>query len=135
MVPHNVAGLITTFGGDRPVMSRLDTFFTKLNAGTKEPYAFFGNEPNANIPWLYAFAGATYHDAGDRQAAMNEWYSPASEGHRRQRRPRPAVVVVRVGRARHVPGDPGPRRDGAQLAVVRQSRGHHQDRQNHHDQR
>ncbi|WP_158880396.1 GH92 family glycosyl hydrolase [Amycolatopsis anabasis] len=80
MVPYNVAGLITAFGGDRAVVSRLDTFFTELNAGTKKPYAFLGNEPNANTPWLYAFAGAPHKTQAIARRAMNELYNPRPEG-------------------------------------------------------
>ncbi|GAA1984064.1 GH92 family glycosyl hydrolase [Amycolatopsis minnesotensis] len=80
MVPYNVAGLTTAFGGDQAVNSRLDTFFTKLNAGTKEPYAFLGNEPNANTPWLYDFTGAPYKTQSIARRAMTELYNPNPEG-------------------------------------------------------
>lgn len=80
MVPHNLRGLITAFGGDQATQSRLDTFFTKLNAGTSEPYAFMGNEPNANAPWVYTYAGAPAKTQAVVRRVMTELYNPRPEG-------------------------------------------------------
>jgi putative alpha-1,2-mannosidase len=80
MVPYDVAGLVTALGGNATVVSRLDDFFTHLNAGTNQPYAFLGNEPNANAPWLYDFAGAPYKTQALVRRAMTELYNPNPEG-------------------------------------------------------
>jgi predicted alpha-1,2-mannosidase len=80
MVPYDVAGLITALGGNAAVVSRLDKFFTHLNAGTNQPYAFLGNEPNANAPWLYDFAGAPHKTQSLVRRAMTELYNPNPEG-------------------------------------------------------
>ncbi|HVV09058.1 GH92 family glycosyl hydrolase [Amycolatopsis sp.] len=80
MVPYDVAGLITALGGNQAVQSRLDEFFTELNAGTQDPHAFLGNEPNANSPWLYDFAGAPYKTQSVVRRAMTELYNPDPEG-------------------------------------------------------
>jgi predicted alpha-1,2-mannosidase len=80
MVPYDAAGLITAFGGNQAVQSRLDEFFTELNAGTQDPHAFLGNEPNANAPWLYDFAGAPYKTQAIVRRAMTELYNPNPEG-------------------------------------------------------
>jgi predicted alpha-1,2-mannosidase len=80
MVPYDAAGLITAFGGNQPVVSRLDNFFTDLNAGTEKPNAFMGNEPNANAPWLYAFAGRPDKTQSIVRRAMTELYNPNPEG-------------------------------------------------------
>ncbi|KAA9155805.1 glycoside hydrolase family 92 protein [Amycolatopsis acidicola] len=80
MVPYNVGGLITALGGNQAVQSRLDEFFTELNAGTQDPHAFLGNEPNANSPWLYDFAGAPYKTQAVVRKAMTELYNPNPEG-------------------------------------------------------
>jgi predicted alpha-1,2-mannosidase len=58
MIPHNPAGLIAALGGDAAASARLDHYFTELNAGTEEPYAFMGNEPSFNAAWLYNWLGA-----------------------------------------------------------------------------
>lgn len=59
MVPHDLPGLFTAMGGSAAVTARLDSFFTNLNAGGKQPYAYLGNEPSFNTPWSYAYAGRT----------------------------------------------------------------------------
>ncbi|MEC3980339.1 GH92 family glycosyl hydrolase [Amycolatopsis sp. H20-H5] len=80
MVPYDLGGLVTAFGGNKAVESRLDTFFTKLNAGTAEPYAFMGNEPNANAPWVYAYAGSPAKTQSIVRRSMTELYNPRPEG-------------------------------------------------------
>ncbi|MFG3586089.1 GH92 family glycosyl hydrolase [Streptomyces sp. NPDC047990] len=57
MVPHDLPGLFRLMGGNAAVTGRLDTFFTRLNAGGGEPYAYLGNEPSFDTPWAYDYAG------------------------------------------------------------------------------
>lgn len=57
-VPHDPGTLVERLGGSKAVVPRLDAFFTKLNAGTKDPNFYMGNEPNFGTPWLYNWAGA-----------------------------------------------------------------------------
>ena len=59
-VPFNYSGLITALGGNDAVNTRLDDFFTKLNVGPSQPYAFLGNEPTLETPWIYDYSGAPY---------------------------------------------------------------------------
>ncbi|WP_410642118.1 GH92 family glycosyl hydrolase [Amycolatopsis sp. lyj-346] len=80
MVPYDLGGLVTAFGGNIAVQSRLDTFFTQLNAGTQEPYAFMGNEPNSNAPWVYSYAGAPAKTQSIVRRSMTELYNPRPEG-------------------------------------------------------
>ncbi|WP_084743306.1 GH92 family glycosyl hydrolase [Amycolatopsis australiensis] len=80
MVPYDLGGLVTAFGGNTAVQSRLDTFFTQLNAGTQLPYAFMGNEPNSNAPWVYSYAGAPAKTQAIVRRSMNELYNPRPEG-------------------------------------------------------
>jgi len=61
MVPFNLSGLFSKMGGDPTVVSRLDTFFTMLNAGPTSQYAWMGNEPSVEAPWEYNFAQAPSH--------------------------------------------------------------------------
>ncbi|MEU9287210.1 GH92 family glycosyl hydrolase [Streptomyces sp. NPDC048275] len=56
MVPHDLPGLFALMGGNAAVTARLDTFFTHLNAGGTQPYAYLGNEPSFNTPWAYDYA-------------------------------------------------------------------------------
>ncbi|MCU4186711.1 glycoside hydrolase family 92 protein [Acidiferrimicrobium sp. IK] len=47
-------------GGDAKVISRLDTFFTQLNAGPNQPYYWAGNEIDLSAPYMYDYVGAPY---------------------------------------------------------------------------
>lgn len=60
MVPFDPAGLFAVMGGRAAAARRLDTFFTRINEGLSSPYAFMGNEPNSNAPWLYDWAGQPF---------------------------------------------------------------------------
>jgi predicted alpha-1,2-mannosidase len=53
MVPQDLAGLLKAMGGDRAAVARLDAFFAALNAGPDQPYAWQGNEPGLDTPWIY----------------------------------------------------------------------------------
>ena len=80
MVPHDLAGLFRAVGGDKAAVKRLDTYFTKLNAGPHEPYAFLGNEPSLNAPYAYAYAGAPYRTQDVVRRALNTLYGPGPDG-------------------------------------------------------
>src|SRR5258706_12696614 len=53
--PLDLVGLL---GGAAPTIARLDTYFTKLNEGPGSMYAFMGNEPDFQGPWISDFVGA-----------------------------------------------------------------------------
>jgi len=57
MVPQNLAGLIQGLGGQDAANSRLDSFFSRLNAGPNKPFAWSGNEPELDTPWVYDSTG------------------------------------------------------------------------------
>lgn len=57
MVPFNHRALFDLMGGNEAATARLDEFFTELNGGPDQPYAYLGNEPSLNTPWAYAYAG------------------------------------------------------------------------------
>jgi predicted alpha-1,2-mannosidase len=59
-VPHDPRTLFDRLGGNAAVVARLDAFFGKLNAGTKDPNFYMGNEPSFGTPWLYDWAGAPW---------------------------------------------------------------------------
>jgi predicted alpha-1,2-mannosidase len=61
MVSFNLVGLFNQMGGDSAAVGRLDTFFSKLNAGPNSPFAWMGNEPSVEVPWEYDFALAPSH--------------------------------------------------------------------------
>ena len=80
MVPYDAEGLITAMGGRAAVVDRLDEFFTELNAGPEEPYAFLGNEPTMQTPWLYDYAGVPAKAQDVTRRAMGELYNPTESG-------------------------------------------------------
>ncbi|XVS66927.1 lectin [Actinosynnema sp. CA-299493] len=80
MVPYNHRGLFDAMGGNAAVTSRLDTFFTELNAGPKKPYAYLGNEPTLNTPWAYAYAGAPHKTQDVVRRALTSIFPPTPEG-------------------------------------------------------
>jgi predicted alpha-1,2-mannosidase len=80
MVPFNLRGLFDKLGGNDQVVQRLDTFFTQLDAGTKAPYAFMGNEPSLETPWEYDYAGAPYKTQQVVRQIVNTLYTPDANG-------------------------------------------------------
>jgi predicted alpha-1,2-mannosidase len=80
MVPYNIAGLVTALGGAAAVNQRLDTFFSKLNAGTREPYAFLGNEPTLQTPYIYDYTGAPYKTQAITRRVLGEIWKAAPNG-------------------------------------------------------
>jgi len=81
LVPHNYRGLFDAMGGNAAVLSRLDTFFTELNAGPTKPYAYLGNEPTLNTPWAYAYAGAPYKTQDVVRRALTSVYNAGPNGY------------------------------------------------------
>jgi predicted alpha-1,2-mannosidase len=99
-VPQDLFALGNLIGGRSNVVTKLDTFFTHLNAGRFEPYDWAGNEPSLWSPWEYDYFGAPwetqdvvrrivttqYHDApvnepgNDDLGAISSWYVWAAMG-------------------------------------------------------
>ena len=83
-----------------------ETYFTQLNARPLRPYDWSGNEPDEWAPWAFDYFGAPARPSGS--------CGPSPTAVRRRtgrrtgkRRPRRDLLVVRVGRARPLPRDPG----------------------------
>jgi predicted alpha-1,2-mannosidase len=80
MVFADVRGLFEMMGGPDRAAERLDAFFTKLNAGPHEPFAYLGNEPSLQTPWLYAWAGRPYRTQDVVHRARTELFGPHPNG-------------------------------------------------------
>jgi len=80
LVPHDLPALFTAMGGDAAVTSRLDTFFTQLNAGAEKPYAYLGNEPSFNIPWAYDYAGRPDRTQDTVRRALTTLFTDRPDG-------------------------------------------------------
>lgn len=81
MVPFDVAGLRARLGGTSAMRSRLDTFFTQLNAGPASQYAFLGNEPGLSTPYEYHWLGRPDRSADIVRRAMRALYAPRPDGY------------------------------------------------------
>jgi predicted alpha-1,2-mannosidase len=80
MVPYDEAGLITALGGNAAVNQRLDQFFSKLNVGISQPFAFLSNEPSLETPWLYDFSGAPYKTQSTVRTVLSQLYNSSPSG-------------------------------------------------------
>jgi len=80
MVPHNLASLINGMGGNQRAASALDIFFTKLDAGPGEPYAWLGNEPTIGSPWTYLSAGEPWRAQRVVRDAITQLWGDTPDG-------------------------------------------------------
>ncbi|GAA1370551.1 GH92 family glycosyl hydrolase [Streptomyces beijiangensis] len=80
LVPQNTAGLIQAMGGRDATSERLDTFFTKLNAGPNEPYMWAGNEVNFGVPWVYNHLGTPWKTQKAVRDIATTLFSPTPDG-------------------------------------------------------
>jgi putative alpha-1,2-mannosidase len=79
-VPQNLRGLFDALGGNGAVVSKLNTFFTQLNAGRKQPYDWAGDEPSLGIPWVYDYAGAPWQSQDVVRRIVTTLYGPTPNG-------------------------------------------------------
>ncbi|WP_343244937.1 GH92 family glycosyl hydrolase [Streptomyces sp. SID14478] len=80
LVPQNTAGLIQAMGGRDATAKRLDTFFTKLNAGPNEPYMWAGNEVDFGVPWVYNHLGQPWKTQEKVRTVATTLFSPTPDG-------------------------------------------------------
>jgi len=93
-VPQDLFALASLMGGDKSAVTRLNAYFTRLNAARFAPYDWAGNEPSLFVPWEYDYFGAPwrtqqvvrrivttlYHDApvnepgNDDLGSISSWY-------------------------------------------------------------
>lgn len=81
MVPFDLKGLAQKMGGLKIAAARLDTFFTKLNAGMTSRHAYLGNEPCLETPWIYDFLGEPYKTQQVLREAITTLYSYRPDGY------------------------------------------------------
>ncbi|MEV6507396.1 GH92 family glycosyl hydrolase [Streptomyces sp. NPDC051642] len=80
MVPQDLPGLFAAMGGDAAVTARLDTFFSSLNAGADQPYAYLGNEPSFGTPWAYTYVGHADRAGAVTHRALSTLFTDAPGG-------------------------------------------------------
>jgi predicted alpha-1,2-mannosidase len=81
MVPFNLKALVEAMGGRDAAAARLDSFFTQLNAGAGSPFAYMGNEPCLETPWIYSFLGRPYKTQQIVRRILTELYSSEPAGY------------------------------------------------------
>ncbi len=81
MVPFDLKGLADAMGGPKAAAARLDTFFTKLNDGANSRFAYMGNEPCLETPWIYCFLGRPCQTQEIVRRVLTELYSAAPDGY------------------------------------------------------
>ncbi len=79
-VPQNLRGLFDAIGGNAAVVAKLNTFFTQLNAGRKQPYDWAGDEPSLGVPWEYDYAGAPWRTQAVVRRIATSLYGPTPNG-------------------------------------------------------
>lgn len=81
MVPFNLKGLADALGSPGRAAARLDTFFTRLNAGDNSVYAYMGNEPCVETPWIYCFLERPWKTQEVVRRVLMELYSSQPDGY------------------------------------------------------
>jgi predicted alpha-1,2-mannosidase len=81
MVPFNLNGLVNALGGPDKAATQLDTFFTHLNAGDNSVYAYLGNEPCVETPWIYCFLERPWKTQELVHRVLAELYSSRPGGY------------------------------------------------------
>ncbi|WP_019966839.1 GH92 family glycosyl hydrolase [Segatella maculosa] len=89
LVPHDVHGLISAFGGDKPFTNKLDSLFIVQGdmgkdaspdiSGLIGQYAH-GNEPGHHIIYLYDYAGQPWKTALRVREVLNTMYHDSVDG-------------------------------------------------------
>ena len=80
LVNFDLHGLIEKLGGDEKAVARLDTFFTKTNGGLSSEFAYMGNEPCEETPWVYDFTGAPSKTQALVRRVQTELFTPLASG-------------------------------------------------------
>jgi predicted alpha-1,2-mannosidase len=81
MVPFNLNGLADALGGPDAAATRLDTFFTRLNDGDNSVYAYLGNEPCVETPWIYCFLERPWKTQEVVRQVLKQLYSSEPGGY------------------------------------------------------
>lgn len=89
LVPHDVEGLVTLFGGEEPFLQKFDSLFTvssDLNEGASiditgmiGQYAH-GNEPSHHILYMYGYVGRQWRTAELVRTVYDQFYQASPNG-------------------------------------------------------
>jgi len=79
-VPQNLASLFSLMGGNGAATSKLNTFFTSLNASRYSPRYWAGNEPNLWAPWEYDASGSPWRTQQVVRKVLDTQYALTPNG-------------------------------------------------------
>ncbi|TWR31128.1 glycoside hydrolase family 92 protein [Mucilaginibacter pallidiroseus] len=89
LVPHDVEGLVTLLGGEKPFIQKLDSLFKAEGDLGKEhspdisgligQYAH-GNEPSHHIAYLYTYVGQPWKTADKVRFILDNFYTTKADG-------------------------------------------------------
>jgi predicted alpha-1,2-mannosidase len=80
LVNFNFRTLVDKLGGNAKAVARLDRFFTKLNDGLNTEFAYLGNEPCEEAPWVYDFAAAPWRTQAVVRRIQTELFTSQPSG-------------------------------------------------------
>lgn len=80
MVPQDMGGLLAALGSPAAARTRLDRFFTRLNAGPTRPYAWLGNEPSLLAPYAYLWLGLPARSEAVVHRALTTLFAAQPDG-------------------------------------------------------
>ena len=80
MVNFDLGGLASRLGGNEKTNERLDTFFTQTNAGLRSAFAYMGNEPCEETPWVYDFTSSPRRTQQIVRRIQNELFTTQPSG-------------------------------------------------------
>lgn len=80
MIPQDLRDLVAAMGGMPATVTKLDEFFSQLDAGQDKPYAWLGNEPSLGAPWVYLSAGEPWRAQAIIRQALTTLYGDRPDG-------------------------------------------------------
>ncbi len=80
MVPQDLPALIAAMGGRDAANSKLDEFFTQLNADQNKPHAWMGNEPSIGSPYVYLSSGQPWKTQQIVRTVITTLYTDRPDG-------------------------------------------------------
>lgn len=78
-VPQDIGDLLTAIGY-QAARQRLDSFFSRLNAGPSAPHAWLGNEPSLLSPFAYLWLGVPWRSEDVIHTALTTLFTATPNG-------------------------------------------------------
>jgi predicted alpha-1,2-mannosidase len=79
-VPYNLRALFRAMGGDRVVIKRLNALFSHFASNADTRFAWLGNEPSLEIPWMYDYTSQPWRTQALLRRIVSTLYPRAAYG-------------------------------------------------------